>query len=134
MIARGLEKDPTNGTLLAPEQPLTQGATFARSFALLSLKRYRGVLFANLALLSPMLQGLMNYSVLQAGMVMAPRGAGTLIAMLLVGRMVGRFDARFIIALGLGLTALSLYQMSHFSLLMGMRSLVSTGAAGTDRL
>jgi DHA2 family multidrug resistance protein len=85
------------------------------------------VLFANLALISPMLQGLMNYSVLQAGLVMAPRGAGTLIAMFLVGRMVGKFDARAIIALGLGLTAYSLWSMSHFSLLMNMHPIISTG-------
>jgi DHA2 family multidrug resistance protein len=85
------------------------------------------VLFANLALISPMLQGLMNYSVLQAGMVMAPRGAGTLVAMFLVGRMVGRMDARLIIAIGLGLTAFSLWQMSHFSMLMNMRPIISTG-------
>jgi DHA2 family multidrug resistance protein len=85
------------------------------------------VLFANLALISPMLQGLMNYSVLQAGLVMAPRGAGTLVAMFLVGRMVGKIDARAIIALGLGLTAYSLWQMSHFSLLMNMHPIISTG-------
>jgi len=36
-------------------------------------------------------------------------------------------DARVIIAIGLGLTALSLYEMSHFSLLMGMNSVVWTG-------
>ena len=36
------------------------------------------VLFATLALLPPMMQGLMGYSVLQAGLATAPRGAGTL--------------------------------------------------------
>jgi DHA2 family multidrug resistance protein len=85
------------------------------------------VLFANLALISPMLQGLMNYSVLQAGMVMAPRGAGTLLAMFLVGRVVGKIDARAIIGVGLGLTAYSLWQMSHFSLLMNMHPVILTG-------
>jgi MFS transporter, DHA2 family, multidrug resistance protein len=47
------------------------------------------VLFATLALMPPMLQGLMGYSALQAGIVTAPRGAGTLLAMLFVGRLVG---------------------------------------------
>ena len=44
------------------------------------------VLFATLALLPPLLQELMGYSVFQAGLVMVPRGAGTLIAMFVVGR------------------------------------------------
>jgi DHA2 family multidrug resistance protein len=42
------------------------------------------VLFATLALLPPLLQGLMGYSVFQAGLTMVPRGAGTLLAMLFV--------------------------------------------------
>ena len=74
------------------------------------------MLFATLALLPPLLQELMGYSVFQAGLVTAPRGAGTLLAMLFVGRLVGRIDARLIIGAGLVLTAISLWQMSHFSM------------------
>jgi DHA2 family multidrug resistance protein len=85
------------------------------------------ILFATLALLPPMLQGLMNYSVLQAGLVTAPRGAGTLLAMLLVGRLIGKIDIRLIIGVGCALTALSLWQMTHFSMLMDMRPLVWSG-------
>lgn len=85
------------------------------------------VLFATLALLPPMLQGLMNYSVLQAGLVTAPRGAGTLLAMLFVGRLMGKFDVRLIIGTGFALTALSLWQMSGFSMLMDMRPLIWSG-------
>jgi DHA2 family multidrug resistance protein len=85
------------------------------------------VLFANLALLPPLLQGLLDYSVFQAGLVTAPRGAGTLIAMLVIGRAIGRVDTRVIIGTGLGLTALSLWQMEHFSLQLTMSSVVWTG-------
>ena len=85
------------------------------------------VLFAVLALLPPLLQGLMGYSVFQSGLATAPRGVGTLIAMLLVGRIVGRIDVRLIIGTGLMLAALSLWQMSHFSLLMDMSPVVWTG-------
>jgi MFS transporter, DHA2 family, multidrug resistance protein len=85
------------------------------------------VLFAVLALLPPLLQGLMGYSVFQSGLATAPRGVGTLIAMLLVGRIVGRFDVRLIIGTGLMLAALSLWQMSHFSMLMDMSPVVWTG-------
>jgi DHA2 family multidrug resistance protein len=85
------------------------------------------VLFATLALMPPMLQGLMNYSALQAGIVTAPRGAGTLLAMLFVGRLVGKIDVRLIIGAGFALTALSLWQMTHFSMLMDMGPLMESG-------
>jgi DHA2 family multidrug resistance protein len=85
------------------------------------------VLFATLALLPPMLQGLMGYSVFQSGLVTAPRGLGTLIAMMLVGRVVGRVDVRLIIGVGLTLTAWSMWQMTHFSLLMNMSPVAWSG-------
>jgi len=85
------------------------------------------VLFATLALMPPMLQGLMGYSALQAGIVTAPRGAGTLVAMLFVGRLVGKIDVRLIIGAGFALTALSLWQMTGFSMQMDMRLLIESG-------
>jgi DHA2 family multidrug resistance protein len=86
------------------------------------------VLFATLALLPPLLQGLMGYSVFQAGLTMVPRGAGTLVAMLLVGRAVGRIDVRLIIGVGLVLTAFSLWQMTHLSMQFDMAAIVWPGA------
>ena len=85
------------------------------------------VLFATLALIPPMLQNEMNYPVVLTGLVTAPRGMGTLIAMLLVGRLVGRIDARLIMAAGLGLTVLSLWQMTRFDLLMDQHPIIYTG-------
>ncbi len=73
------------------------------------------VLFATVALLPPLLQGLLGYPVLTAGLVTAPRGVGTWVAMAIVGRLTGRVDARWIIACGFGLSALSLYQMAGLS-------------------
>jgi len=86
------------------------------------------VLFATLALLPPMMQGLMGYTVLQAGIATAPRGAGTLIAMLFIGRLVGRLDVRLIIGVGFVLTAISLWMMTNFSIQMPMNSLIWSGA------
>lgn len=85
------------------------------------------VLFATLALLPPLLQGLMNYPVVLTGLVTAPRGIGTLLAMVVVGRMMGRIDTRFIIALGFGLTGVSLWQMTHFSLEMDSSGVIWSG-------
>jgi MFS transporter, DHA2 family, multidrug resistance protein len=76
------------------------------------------ILYATLALLPPMLQQLMNMPVVTVGIVVAPRGVGTMIAMLFVGRLMTRIDSRFILLLGLILTAGSLWMMTGFSLAM----------------
>ncbi|SFB38769.1 MFS transporter, DHA2 family, multidrug resistance protein [Collimonas sp. OK607] len=74
------------------------------------------VLYATRALTPTMLQGLMNYPATIAGLVTAPSGVGTMMAMLLAGRLVGRIDFRMLLAIGFCLTALSLWQMSHYTL------------------
>jgi DHA2 family multidrug resistance protein len=85
------------------------------------------VLFATLALLPPMLQNQMQYPVVLTGLVTMPRGLGTLVGMIVVGRLVRRFDARIIMAVGLVLTALSLWQMTHFSLGMHYEPVIVSG-------
>ena len=87
------------------------------------------VLFATLALLPPMLQDLLNYPVVLTGLVTAPRGIGTLAAMFIVGRLMGKIDTRLIIATGFGLTALSCWQMTGFYLQMDSSSVVWSGLA-----
>ncbi|MHB1676033.1 MAG: DHA2 family efflux MFS transporter permease subunit [Sulfuriferula sp.] len=85
------------------------------------------VLFATLALIPPMLQNQMSYPVIFSGLVTAPRGIGTMIGMMVVGRLIGRIDARVIMAAGLGLTAFSLWQMTNFDLLMNANPIVVSG-------
>jgi MFS transporter, DHA2 family, multidrug resistance protein len=85
------------------------------------------ILLATLALLPPFLQGLMGYPVLTTGYVLAPRGIGTLIAMTIVGRAITRVDPRLLILAGFLLAALSLYQMSGFSLDVSMSALIWSG-------
>ena len=85
------------------------------------------VLFATLALIPPMLQNQLNYPVVTAGMVTAPRGAGTMAAMFIVGRLIGRIDSRLIMGSGLLVTAYSLFMMTSYSLLTDTYSVVSAG-------
>ncbi len=66
------------------------------------------ILYASLALLAPYLQEIMNYPVITAGVALAPRGAGTMIAGFIAGRVVWRVGARPLIFLGLVLTAYGL--------------------------
>jgi DHA2 family multidrug resistance protein len=86
-----------------------------------------GILSGTLALLPTMLQSLMNYPVFTTGLVTAPRGIGTMIAMFVVGRMINRVDNRLIILSGFLLTVLSLWQMTGFSLQMGMAPVIASG-------
>ena len=85
------------------------------------------ILNGTMVLLPTMMQALMNYPVVTAGFVTAPRGVGTLIAMILVSRMIGKIDTRLIIFTGLALTAISLWQMTGFSLYMNMNLLLVSG-------
>jgi DHA2 family multidrug resistance protein len=85
------------------------------------------VLFATLALMPPMLQGLMGYPVLAAGLVTAPRGVGTWVSMAVVGRLAGRVDSRILIAIGFGLGAISLWQMAGLSPQIDSTPLITSG-------
>jgi DHA2 family multidrug resistance protein len=85
------------------------------------------ILNGTMVLLPTMMQVLMNYPVVTAGFVTAPRGIGTLIAMVVVARLIGKVDTRLIIFTGLALTAISLWQMTGFSLQMNMNLVLVSG-------
>jgi DHA2 family multidrug resistance protein len=73
------------------------------------------VLYATRALLPTLLETLLNYPVATTGLVTAPSGAGTMITMLIVGRLIGKVDLRVMLFLGFTITAFSLWQMAHYS-------------------
>jgi len=70
---------------------------------------------------------LLNYPVMTSGMLIAPRGVGTMIAMFIVGRIINRVDPRALILIGFGFTAFSLWEMTKFSLDIGANELIFTG-------
>ena len=71
--------------------------------------------YASLALQPPYLQNLMNYPIVTAGLVLGPRGIGTMGCLVIVGRLVGRVDTRLLLATGLGLTAWSFHVMTGWT-------------------
>ncbi len=86
------------------------------------------VLLASVALLPPLLQGLMGYPVMTTGVVMGPRGIGTMVTMVIAGRLSQRVDPRSLIFIGFLITAYSLWDMAvRFSLKMDTWSVVWTG-------
>jgi DHA2 family multidrug resistance protein len=85
------------------------------------------ILLASLALLPPMLSRILGYPVITTGWVMAPRGVGTMISMLLVGRLVRKVDPRLLVVAGLLLTALSLWEMTGFTPQMDAWPVIRSG-------
>jgi DHA2 family multidrug resistance protein len=85
------------------------------------------ILFATLALMPPMLQNEFGYPVVLTGLVTAPRGIGTFAGMVIAGRLVNRLDIRLMIGGGLLLTAVSGWQMTQFSPLMGYGPVIVSG-------
>ncbi len=85
------------------------------------------ILLATLALFPPFMQDMLGYPVLTTGLVLAPRGLGTMIGMMIVGRLGTRVDPRGLILFGLGLTALSLWLMSQFTLEVDIQRVFWTG-------
>ena len=82
------------------------------------------LLYGTIALFPPLMEDLLGYPVVTTGNVLAPRGIGTLVAMAVVGRIGGRIDARLILLLGFSLTTYSLWEMTHYSLEMGIWTVV----------
>jgi len=73
-------------------------------------------LFGGLVLQPVLLEGLLGYPIVTTGLVMAPRGVATAVAMLVVGRLVGKVDARLLVGTGMVVSALGSYSMTKYSL------------------
>ena len=84
-------------------------------------------LFSGLALLPPMLQNLMGFPVIETGLLMGPRGIGTMISMIVVGRLVSKYDPRLLVVSGTLLMGYSLYMMTQFDIVMGTGPILLSG-------
>ena len=82
---------------------------------------------ASLALMTPYLQTLMDFPVVTAGLVMGPRGLGTMCCMFIVGRLIGRVDTRYLLTVGLLLTALAMYWMTGWTPAVSQYTIVVVG-------
>jgi DHA2 family multidrug resistance protein len=82
------------------------------------------VLYSTMALSSPFLQNVIGYPIITAGVLLASRGCGTFVAMMLVGRLMRFVEARTLIICGLGLTAGSLFVMTGWTDQTGSNEIV----------
>jgi len=69
------------------------------------------ILLATMALVTPYIQNLMGYPVLASGYLLGTRGIGTFFAMMVVGRLISKFDPRLLVFCGLTLATYTLYEM-----------------------
>ena len=85
------------------------------------------ILYGTMALLPTFLQSLMDYPVVYTGIVTAPRGIGTMLAMMLVGRILQKVDVRLVMGVGFALIAVALWQMTGMTLQMDSRLVIVSG-------
>jgi DHA2 family multidrug resistance protein len=85
------------------------------------------ILLAVIALLPPFMQNLMGYPTLDVGILLAPRGAGTMLSMMIMGRLVNKVDPRLLIFVGLCLVAYSLWEMTLFTADVSSTAIIVSG-------
>jgi DHA2 family multidrug resistance protein len=85
------------------------------------------VLYATRALTPTMLENVLGYPVATTGLVTAPTGIGTMIAMLIVGRMMTGIDLRLILFIGFSLNAIALWQMCGYALTLSEWDIIWPG-------
>jgi DHA2 family multidrug resistance protein len=104
--------------MFTADKPFLPRAVFRdRNFAAAALMMFCTgmVLLATSVLLSLYLQNLASYPVSTAGLALAPRGAGTMVAMLLAARLSNYIDQRLLMAFGLLLLGWNLQRMSGWT-------------------
>jgi len=104
---------------LAIEHPIVdlrvlRDRTYTTGLVLMTLLGF--VLYGSLVLLPILLQTLLGYPPLAAGIALAPRGIGSFLAMPLVGLITTRVDPRKLLASGFALTAVTLFWFGQLNL------------------
>ncbi len=115
---------------LTAKQPLFSRELFAdQNFrsTLIASVFIMGAMYASMALVPALIQNFYGYPVFHAGMIMMARGLGAFVSMVAAGRLVSRFDARFLMGVGICLIAASFFIMSRFAPVMGSGPLIVSG-------
>src|SRR5690242_9512198 len=84
------------------------------------------ILVSSIALMAPWLQTLGNYPVATAGLLMAARGIGNLVTIILCGRLVTRVDPRYLVGFGIVIQCWSFWTMTGWTPDVSVDELVIT--------
>lgn len=85
------------------------------------------IMYATLALLAPYLQTLMSYPVITTGIVLAPRGAGLMLAAMICGRLLNKIGPRVLVFAGFVTGAYALRQMMSWTPDVAEWTLITVG-------
>ncbi len=96
------------------ELRMLQDRNFALSTGTMFLLGF--VLYASTMLLPLFLQELLGYTAMQSGLVLSPGGLAIIALMPVVGFLLGKFEARWLVLIGLVVSAIGLLNMAHFDL------------------
>ena len=83
------------------------------------------VLYGSTMALPLFLQTLLGYTATQSGMALSPGGLAIMVMMPMVGFLLSRFEARWLVIFGLLVSAAGLFEMSSFSLEIDFRHAVT---------
>jgi DHA2 family multidrug resistance protein len=92
------------------------------------------IMQATISLMAPFLQDVAGYPAEQAGFIMGPRGLGTILSMLVIGRGLRGIDIRIKLIAGICMNATALWEMSQFTADVSPSVILSAGllqGAGT---
>jgi DHA2 family multidrug resistance protein len=115
--------------VLAAPQPLIRPALFRDvNFTSGVLLMFMVCIFmvSSLALMTPWLQVLSHYPVETAGLIMAPRGFGSLFTTMLTGRLAARVDARLLVGIGLLMLTYTYWVMTSWTPDVSEREIIIT--------
>ena len=82
------------------------------------------VLYGSTALLPLFLQTLLGYPAVQSGLAVSPRGIGSIVSMVVVGRLIGKLDSRWLIAFGFAVLGLSTYVFAGLNLYIAQTNII----------
>jgi DHA2 family multidrug resistance protein len=85
-------------------------------------------MYITVALQPPMLQNVMGYPALAVGYVLAPRGIGTMLGMIISARLMNRVDVRWIVITGLSLAAIGLWDLSRLGVQISQWDIVRSAS------
>ena len=86
------------------------------------------VLYGTIALLPLFLQTLIGYPALQSGLAVGTRGVGAVFSMIIVGRLVGKIDGRYLVMFGFGVVGFSTYLLGDIDLQISAESVLKMEA------
>jgi len=100
--------------------PLMKDRTFLVSNIIMFMVGF--ILYGSTVLIPQFLQVLLGYTATDAGLAITPGGFVVMLMMPLVGTLVSKYPAKYLIMFGLAVSSASLYHMTSFNLLIDYRT------------